>query len=56
MQRLRALDHMEEHIADIRFDVMWRRDTGQYWRLHSSVTLEEALHLIETEPFLQPNL
>lgn len=50
------LNHVEEHIADIRFDVMWRRHTGQYWRLHSSVTLEEALHLIETEPFLRPNL
>jgi hypothetical protein len=50
------LDHVEEHIADIRFDVMWRRYTGQYWRLHSSVILEEALHLIETEPLLRPNV
>jgi hypothetical protein len=50
------LDHVEEHIADIRFDVMWHRHTGQYWRLHSSVTLEEALHLIETEPLLGPNV
>jgi hypothetical protein len=49
------LDHVEEHPSDIRFDVMWRRHTGQYWRAHSSVTLEEALHLIETEPLLQPN-
>jgi hypothetical protein len=48
-------DHVEEIIADIRFDVMWRRHTGRYWRLHSPVTLEEALHLIETEPLLQPN-
>jgi glutathionyl-hydroquinone reductase len=50
------LDQVEEHLADIRFDVMWRRHTGQYWRLHSSVTLEEALYLIETEPFLRPNV
>jgi hypothetical protein len=49
------LDHVEEHPADVPFDVMWRRHTGQYWRVHSSVTLEEALHLIETEPLLQPN-
>jgi hypothetical protein len=49
------LDYLEEHIADIRFDVMWRRHTGQYWRLHPTVTLEEALHLIETEPLLQPD-
>jgi glutathionyl-hydroquinone reductase len=49
------LDHLEECLADTRFDVMWHRHTGQWWRLHSSVTLEEALHLIETEPLLQPN-
>jgi hypothetical protein len=35
---------------------MWRRHTGQYWRTHSSVTLEQALDLIDTEPWLQPNL
>jgi hypothetical protein len=50
------LDHVEEHIADLWFDLMWRRYTGQYWRLHSSVILEEALHLIETEPLLRPNV
>jgi hypothetical protein len=50
------LDHAEENLAAIGFDVMWHRHTGQYLRLHSNVTLEEALHLIETEPWLQPNL
>jgi glutathionyl-hydroquinone reductase len=50
------LDHLEELVADVRFDVMWRRYTGRYWRLYSSVTLEEALDLIETEPLLRPNL
>jgi len=35
---------------------MVQNNTGQYWRLHSSVTLEEALHLIETEPLLRPNV
>ncbi len=48
------LDHLEEHLSETRFDVMWPRHTGQWWRLHSSVTLEEALRLIETEPLLQP--
>jgi len=48
------LDHVEESFSDIRFDVMWRRHTGQWWRLHSAVTLEEALRLIEAEPLLQP--
>ena len=49
------LDHVEEQIAEVRFNLMWRRHNGQYWRAHSSVTLDEALHLIETEPLRQPN-
>jgi hypothetical protein len=48
------LDHLEECVDQTRFDVMWHRHTGQWWRLHASVSLEEALHLIEIEPFLQP--
>ena len=50
------LDHVETCLTEIRFDVMWHRHTGQWWRLHSSVSLEEALHLIETERLLQPPL
>jgi hypothetical protein len=48
------LDHVEECLTETRFDVMWHRHTGQWWRLHSSVTLEETLRLIETEGLLQP--
>jgi hypothetical protein len=48
------LDHLEECFAEVRFDVMWHRHTGQWFRLHSSVTLEEALHLIETDGHLHP--
>lgn len=48
------LDHVEECLNETRFDVMWHRHTGQWWRLHSAVTLEEALRFIETEPLLQP--
>ena len=48
------LEHVEESIVENRFDVMWHRHTGQWWRLHSSVTLEEALRLIENQPLLQP--
>ena len=48
------LDHDEECLDIIRFDVMWRRHTGEWWRLHSAATLEEALSLIETNPMLQP--
>jgi len=49
------LDHVEECLSEKRFDVMWHRHTGRWWRLHSAVTLEEALWLIETEELLQPN-
>lgn len=48
------LDHVEDHIAERRFDVMWHRHTGQWFRLHASVTLERALHLIETDGLLHP--
>jgi hypothetical protein len=50
------LDHVEESFEQSRFDVMWHRHTGQWWQLHSSVTLEKALRLIKTEPHLQPHI
>jgi len=51
------LDHVEETITEARFDVMWRRHTGQWWPWPAGreVTLEEALRQIETELLLQPN-
>ena len=48
------LDHLEEKIAETRFDVMWHRHTGQWFRLHAWVTLAEALRLIETDGVLHP--
>jgi hypothetical protein len=48
------LDHVEEFVTATRFDVMWRRHTGRWWRFHAAVTLEEALRLIETEKILRP--
>lgn len=50
------LDHLEERIAERRFDVMWHRHTGQWFRLHAAVTLEEALRLIATDELLQPSI
>jgi hypothetical protein len=47
-------DHVEEHIAETRFDVMWHRHTGQWFRLHAAVTLEEGLRLVATEELLWP--
>src|SRR5262245_40461481 len=49
------LDHAYEHTANVRFDLMWRRHTGQWWRLYSAVNLEDAFSLIETDLNLQPH-
>jgi hypothetical protein len=50
------LDHVEEHLDAIRFDVMWHRHTGQWFRLHRALTLEEALTAIKTDGLLHPLL
>lgn len=50
------LDYLEECVAETRFDIMWHRHTGQWFRLFSSVTLDEALRLIEKEGLLQPTI
>lgn len=48
------LDHVEEHPGDRRFDVMWHRHTGQWFRLYSLVRLDAAPSLIESEELLWP--
>lgn len=48
------LDYAGGGAGERRFDVMWHRHTGQWWRLHSAVALGEALHLIETQGLLHP--
>ncbi|WP_181173662.1 hypothetical protein [Mesorhizobium sp. B2-3-12] len=51
------LDHVEEDVrAETRFDLMWHRHTGAWWRLHAAVTVEEALRLIADDTRLQPPL
>jgi hypothetical protein len=50
------LDSVEEHLAETRFDLMWHRHTGTWWRLHATVTLDEALRLISADSRLQPPL
>jgi hypothetical protein len=37
-----------------RFDIYWMRHTGIWWRLHSGVTLAEALRILETDGVLHP--
>lgn len=47
-------DHVEEHLAGNRFDVMWHRHTGRWFQLYVAVTLDEALRLVSTDELLQP--
>jgi hypothetical protein len=37
-----------------RFDIYWMRHTGTWWRLHTGVTLAEALRLLESDGHLHP--
>jgi hypothetical protein len=48
------LDHLEEDLGEFRFDVMWHRHTGQWFRLHTCVSLGEALRLVEEDELLWP--
>jgi hypothetical protein len=50
------LDHAGEHRAEVRFNVMWRRHTGQWQLIYPAVSLDEALRSIETDMFLQPHV
>lgn len=50
------LDHVDEVIAATRFDVMWHRHNGQWHRINVSVTLEEALQAVESNPLLAVTL
>jgi len=43
-----------DYIAADRFDVMWHRHTGQWWRLYHSVSLTKALRCIEEDGHLHP--
>ena len=43
-----------DYLAPGRFDVMWPRHTGQWWRLYHSVSLVEALRHIEHDGHLHP--
>ena len=43
-----------DRIGPNRFDIYWMRHTGKWWRLHSGVTLGEALRIIETDRVLHP--
>jgi hypothetical protein len=37
-----------------RFDIQWHRHTGQWWRLYSGLTLDEAIQTIKADGHLHP--
>jgi hypothetical protein len=41
-------------ISRDRFDLQWHRHTGQWWRLYSELTLDEAVQTIKADGHLQP--
>jgi hypothetical protein len=43
-----------DRVARDQFDIYWMRHTGKWWRLYDSVTLAEALHILETDGLLSP--
>jgi hypothetical protein len=43
-----------EYVGPDRFDISFFRHTEKWWPLHRSVTLKEALRLIETDGLLHP--
>ena len=48
------LDFIEESVSEIRFDIMWHRHTGRWFRLYNSVSLQHALQLMQTDELLWP--
>jgi hypothetical protein len=44
-----------EWVAPGLFDLSYYRHTGEWQKIFERVSLNEALHLIETETFLQPS-
>lgn len=43
-----------DRISRDRFDLQWHRHTGQWWRLYSGLTLDEAVQTIKADGHLQP--
>jgi hypothetical protein len=42
-------------IAPDRFDVMWHRHTGQWWRVHQNLSLNEAFDAMTSNGVLYPH-
>ena len=50
------LDHDEEFLTRDRFQLMWRRHSGQWLPYRGPPTLDDALQAIETDPLMRPPL
>ncbi len=50
------LEHREDILTEVRFDIHWMRHTGRWWPLHSGFTLEDALRQIKTQEMLGPSI
>lgn len=49
-------DHDEESLDEVRFHIMWHRHTEQWFPLHHSVSLDEALRLMLANEVLHPHI
>ena len=43
-----------DHVSGDRFDLMWHRHTGQWFRYRPNLTLDEALEVMRTDGLVQP--
>jgi hypothetical protein len=43
-----------DYVSRDRFDLMWHRHTGEWHCVSERLSLTEALHQIESEPYFQP--
>ena len=43
-----------DRVGPDRFDIYWMRANERWWKLHTGVSLAEALKLLETEELLHP--
>src|SRR5690349_19651850 len=48
------LDHREDRAGANRFDVMWHRHTGEWFRLYAFLSLDGALRAMSSDELLWP--
>jgi hypothetical protein len=43
-----------EYVGNGRFDLAYMRHTGQWWSVHTGLTVEKCLEIIREDPIFQP--